>query len=129
MFCSSCGSANDDSARFCHKCGAAVGGAGGVTPPAPPASDFTTMRGGPASTSTVVGKQYATGKNAVVALILSLVIVGVGQFYNGDMKKGGIMLGAAVVFGAVTAGFGWLAIAIWSAVDAYQVASGKSPLW
>jgi TM2 domain-containing membrane protein YozV len=126
MFCSSCGSANDDSARFCHKCGASIGGA---PPPSPPAPEFTTMRGTPASTSTVVGKQYATGKNAVVALILSLVIVGVGQFYNGDMKKGGIMLGAAVVFGALTAGLGWLAIAVWSAVDAYQVASGKSPLW
>ena len=87
------------------------------------------MRGGSTSTSTAVVKQYATGKNAAVAMILSLFIPGVGQFYNGDMKKGGIMLGAAVIFGALTAGLVWLAIAIWSAVDAYQVASGKSPLW
>jgi TM2 domain-containing membrane protein YozV len=126
MFCASCGSPNDDTARFCHKCGASVGG---VTPPAPPGPDFSTMRGGPTSTSTTVVKQYATGKNAAVAMILSLIVVGVGQFYNGDMKKGGIMLGAAVIFGALTAGLGWLAIAIWSAVDAYQVASGKSPMW
>jgi|SRR6185295_5465942 len=125
MFCSSCGSANDESARFCHKCGASVGGAA----PPPPAPDFGTMRGASTSTSTVVGKQFATGKNPAIALILSIVIVGVGQFYNGDMKKGAIMLGAAVVFGALTAGLGWLAIAVWSAVDAYQVASGKSPLW
>ena len=126
MFCSSCGSPNDDSARFCHKCGASVGGA---TPPAPPGPDFSTMRGGPASTSTAVGKQYAIGKNPPVAMILSFFIPGVGQFYNGDVKKGGIMLGAAVIFGALTAGLGWLAIAIWSTVDAYQVASGKSPMW
>jgi TM2 domain-containing membrane protein YozV len=89
------------------------------------------MRGGPVSTSTstAVGKQYVTGKNPPVAMILSFFIPGVGQFYNGDMKKGAVMLGAAVVFGALTAGLGWLAMAIWSAVDAYQVATGKSPLW
>jgi TM2 domain-containing membrane protein YozV len=126
MFCASCGSPNEDTARFCHKCGASVGGA---PPPSPPGPDFSTMRGGPTSTSTVVGKQYATGKNAAVAMILSFFIPGVGQFYNGDMKKGGIMLGAAVVFGALTAGVAWLAIAVWSVVDAYQVASGKSPMW
>lgn len=126
MFCSSCGSPNDDSARFCHKCGASVGG---VPPPAPPGPDFSTMRGGPTSTTTVVGKQYATGKNAAVAMILSFFIPGVGQIYNGDTKKGVIMLGAAVLLGALTAGVGWLAIAVWSVVDAYQVASGKSTMW
>ena len=39
------------------------------------------------------------------------------------------MLGAAVLLGALTAGVGWLAIAVWSVVDAYQVASGKSTMW
>ena len=86
------------------------------------------MRG--ASPQVAVGdKRFAAGKNPAVALILSLVIVGVGQFYNGDMKKGGIMLAVAIVAGALTVGIGWFAVAIWSAVDAYQVASGKSPLW
>jgi TM2 domain-containing membrane protein YozV len=77
----------------------------------------------------VAEKQYVTGKNPAVGLILSLIIVGAGQFYNGDLKKGGIMLVAAIVLGALTVGVGWFAVAIWSAIDAYQVASGKSPLW
>ncbi len=29
---------------------------------------------------------HAEGKNAIIALVLSLFIVGVGQFYNGDAK-------------------------------------------
>jgi TM2 domain-containing membrane protein YozV len=74
-------------------------------------------------------KQYAVGKSPAVALILSILIPGVGQFYNNDVKKGAIMLGAAIVGGAITLGVAWLGILIWSAIDAYQVASGKSPLW
>jgi len=62
-------------------------------------------------------------------MILSILIPGVGQFYNGDMKKGAVMLAAAIVGGVITVGLVWLGILIWSAIDAYQVASGKSPLW
>ena len=76
-----------------------------------------------------VAKQYAVGKNPVTALILSILIPGVGQFYNNDVKKGAIMLGGAIVGGVLTFGVAWLGILIWSAIDAHQVASGKSPLW
>ena len=35
------------------------------------------------------GKRYAVGKEPVVALLLSLFfVIPVGQFYNGDVKKG-----------------------------------------
>jgi TM2 domain-containing membrane protein YozV len=76
---------------------------------------------------------YATGKSPFLALLLSFLIPGVGQFYNGDAKRGlpmflvGIfgyalvllpMLGLFLVFG----------IHIWSMVNAYTVASGKTPL-
>lgn len=124
MFCSSCGSPNDDAAKFCQRCGAPM--AGGHPPP-PPADDR--IRGQAPPVVVTGEKKYAEGKNPTVATILSLLIVGVGQFYNGDMKKGGIMLGAAVVAGALTFGLGWVGLAIWSAIDAYQVASRKSPLW
>ena len=70
-----------------------------------------------------------TGKNPVLAAVLSAVIVGVGQFYNGDTKKGAVMLIGAVILGAATAGVVWLALAIWSAVDAYQVANGTGKMW
>ena len=78
------------------------------------------------------GKVYATGKNPAVALILSLFIPGVGQFYNGDNKKGGIMLGGfilSVVLTTIVIGvFGMLGIWIWGMIDAYSVASGKTPI-
>ncbi|MFB3894515.1 MAG: hypothetical protein ACE15C_21140 [Phycisphaerae bacterium] len=68
-------------------------------------------------------------KSPTVALVLSLLIVGLGQFYNDDPKKGGIMLGIAIVGGLISCGAAWLGVAIWSAIDAYQVASGKSKRW
>ena len=74
-------------------------------------------------------KQYAVGRSPGVAAILSILIAGVGQFYNGDHKKGAIMLIGGIILGALTLGLAWLPIIVWSAVDAYQVASGKSPLW
>ena len=130
MFCSKCGTENIDSARFCQKCGAQLSS---VLPPppsaaTPPAAD-PRVRGGQQPPAVPGEKQYATGKNPVVALILSALIVGVGQFYNGDTKKGIVMLLGAIILGALTFGLGWLGILIWSAVDAYQVASGTTPLW
>jgi TM2 domain-containing membrane protein YozV len=73
--------------------------------------------------------RHPTGKNPVVAAVLSVFIVGVGQFYNGDSKKGAAMLIGALVLGVATAGLLWLPIAIWSAFDAYQVANGTGKMW
>jgi len=73
--------------------------------------------------------QYAYGKSPVVAMILSLLIVGVGQLYNGDYKKGAYMLVGAVISGIISFGLLWFVVAIWSAVDAYQVANRDKPLW
>lgn len=73
--------------------------------------------------------QRAMGKNPWIALVLSLLIVGLGQFYNGDCKKGLTMLVAAIVSGAFSFGLLWFGIAIWSAIDAYRVASGKGGFW
>ena len=87
------------------------------------------MRGGPQMPAMVAGKIYATGKTPWVAVLLSFLLVGVGQFYNGDSKKGAIMLVAGLVLFIPTAGVGYIGIMIWSMIDAYQVASGKSPLW
>ena len=116
MYCSQCGTENVDAARFCKSCGKSLAA---VSPPAPAPPP-------PAGTGE---KSYAAGKSPGVALVLSALIVGLGQLYNGDVKKGLLMLGVAVVLGVASFGLGWFAIAIWSAVDAYQVASGKTPLW
>jgi TM2 domain-containing membrane protein YozV len=74
-------------------------------------------------------RRFAVGKRPGLAAILSLVIVGLGQFYNGDAAKGTAMLVAAIAIGFTTFGIGWIIIAIWSAVDAYRVASNKAPMW
>lgn len=62
-----------------------------------------------------------------------MLLPAIGQFYNGDNKKGTIMLGGyfvSFILWFVYIGFlGTLGIWIWSMVDAYSVASGKTPLW
>ena len=68
-------------------------------------------------------------KNVTLAFVLSLLLVGLGQFYNDDPKKGGLMLGIAIVGGYFSGGIGWLGVAVWSAIDAYHVASGKGKRW
>jgi TM2 domain-containing membrane protein YozV len=68
-------------------------------------------------------------KNPTVATILSVVIVGLGQFYNGDWKKGLAMLIGVIILTVPTAGVAWLGIAIWSAIDAHNVAKGKGKMW
>lgn len=75
---------------------------------------------------------YAIGKNAAVAVLLSFLIPGVGQFYCGATKTGGIMLAIYIVSLALTGfgvGFaGMIAVWIWSMINAYNIASGKTPI-
>ena len=123
MFCPKCGSANDDGASFCAKCGATLAAAAAG---AEAGASSGTMRTATASAGKVV-----TGKNPTVALVLSIFLgcFGVGQFYNGDWKKGLAMLVGTLVLGPPTGGLVALGIWIWSAIDAHQVASGKWKAW
>lgn len=108
-----CGAQNDDGSKFCHKCGTSL---------------LPTKRGGGGDGGS---KIFVTGKNPTTALVLSLVIPGfaIGQFYNGDVKKGVAMLVGTLILGPLTAGVVWLGIWIWSVIDAQSVASGKSAIW
>jgi TM2 domain-containing membrane protein YozV len=61
----------------------------------------------------------AANKSPGVALVLSLVICGTGQMYNGQVGKG-----IAMLLGCIATWFiflGWI-VWIWSMVDAYQTA-------
>jgi TM2 domain-containing membrane protein YozV len=59
-------------------------------------------------------------KNAIIALILSLILFGgVGQMYLGQMKKGIILIVATIVLACVGIGF---LIPILGAIDAYMMA-------
>jgi TM2 domain-containing membrane protein YozV len=76
----------------------------------------------------------AAGKTPGMALILSFLVPGVGQIYNGDTKKGGVMLGFWLLswFLVAYGGLGFITgagIWIWAMIDAYNVASGKTPMW
>jgi len=125
MFCPKCGTSNEDSARFCAKCGAALAVA--EAPAAAGGAGVGTMRGA----STGSGGQVVAGKNPTVALVLSIFlgVFGGGQFYNGDWKKGLAMAVASLLLGIPTGGLVWLGVWVWSMIDAYQVATGKWKAW
>ena len=125
MKCVQCGAENDPGAKFCTSCGAKLG------PPATRYESKAPRKRAPQSTSPLQPgeKEYALNKTPIVALLLSFLIPGVGQFYNGDMKKGGLILLGAIILGVITAGIGSLVLWVYGMYDAYQVADGKIPLW
>src|SRR6478609_5914597 len=95
----------------------------GYGPPPPPPA----MRGmGPSGAmgGTALARTSPTGNSPGLAAVLSLFIVGLGQLYNSDFKKGAVMFCLALLGGVFTLGILWFAVAIWSAVDAHQVAKG-----
>jgi TM2 domain-containing membrane protein YozV len=142
MHCTNCGQVVAEGARFCVDCGTALAAASSQAlvmagpaaiaqtrlPPLPPPLPAL-------ATSGVQGRRqpaariYAEGKTPAVALILSLIIVGLGQFYNGDIKKGFLMLGGAIVGGLLSFTLLWWVFSLWSAIDAYRVAKRSVPLW
>lgn len=123
MFCPSCGNQNADTSKFCEKCGKALVAAS----PAAAAPADSRIRAGPSAPAQT--GQSVTGKNPWVAVVLSFVIVGVGQFYNGDPKKGAVMLICAIVGGLLSGGLIAIPFWIWAMIDAYRVASGQGKIW
>jgi len=69
----------------------------------------------------------------VLAVLLSSLMPGFGQFYNADHKKGAVMLAAYFLcVGLSATRIGLLAIlpiVIWSTIDAYRVSIGSSHRW
>jgi len=113
MKCPKCQTENQRDSKFCINCGASLAVIESVDKGIRPEK----------------GKRYAQGKDPTLAAILSGIIPGLalGQFYNGDILKGIVMLVGALILGWTV--LGWLAIWVWSIVDAYQVAKGSQSLW
>ena len=142
MYCPNCGFDNVAGGQFCEKCGTRLPTTAPPTPP-PGAGYVPPAPGGgqqyppppPYAAPVSPGRRYAEGKNPAVALVLSLLLGGLGQIYNGDIKKCFAMWGIAVaivILAALTGGvasFLLFGVYIWSMIDAYNVASRKSPLW
>ena len=123
MFCAKCGAENPETARFCAKCGTNLTlSAEPSTAPVPPPMD--TQRG-----MTTTAPVSPTGKTPWVAALLSFFIVGLGQVYNNDVKKGAVMFVGAIPGFWLTAGLATFAIWIWAMVDGWQVASGNFKTW
>jgi TM2 domain-containing membrane protein YozV len=113
--CSNCQTENQKGSKFCINCGESL-------KIAAPIDDG--IRQSPSS-----NKRYAQGKNPTLAAILSFLIIGLGQVYNGDFLKGIVMFIIAVVLFVPTAGLSSFPMLFWSVIDAYQVAKGNQRLW
>jgi TM2 domain-containing membrane protein YozV len=95
----------------------------------PPTTVHSTTTGyTPPSLHPHITGPLAEGKSPFIACLLSLVIVGTGQFYNGDWVKGWFMLITCILASIFSAGAMWLFWALFSAFDAYRVASRQKPL-
>ncbi len=104
MFCTQCGAANLDDARFCKNCSTPV------RSQAAPAQFIATR----------------AAKSPGIAAVLSFFICGLGQIYNGQISKGLIMMFTylvswmlmLVIIGFFTTPILW----IWGMIDAYRSA-------
>jgi TM2 domain-containing membrane protein YozV len=114
-FCENCGTQLGENATYCENCGAKVGNAD--------PSIATSTSGDQGSTPVQMDQKTDSvqKKNPLIALILSLIITGVGQIYNGQVIKGVILL---VVFFIVFVIFWPLALIVWlfGMYDAYTTA-------
>lgn len=65
-------------------------------------------------------------RNPILAAVLSLIVAGLGQIYNGQIGKGVIFIVIQLINGALTAVLiGWVLLPIvglWAMIDAYLIA-------
>lgn len=100
-FCFNCGAEIDKMAEICPKCGVRV-----MEPE---------------------NKVPNSQKSAGLAALLSFLIIGVGQMYNGQVGKGVLLLIGAIIsgllFSVIIGFFTWIIIWIYAIFDAYTTAN------
>lgn len=64
-------------------------------------------------------------KNPIIAVILNLIIAGLGHVYLGRPKRGIVLFLLTVVVALVSSGIGWIVGVILCSYDAYQLAKNK----
>src|SRR3989449_11033523 len=117
-YCSSCGSQVAEGVAFCPSCGAPiqkVAQAPPQTPPAAPAYPPQPGFGAPGQYPPGYPPQpgqYPPGypqygpmpgeKSPIIALILSFIFTGLGQFYNGEASKGIVFVLVAILLWIMT---------------------------
>ncbi len=69
-------------------------------------------------------------RSPILAAILSLIVAGLGQIYNGQVAKGVIFILLQIINGALTAVLiGWVLmpiVGLWAVIDAYLVARNEN---
>ena len=106
-FCPRCRAENEVGKKYCKKCG----------------FDFSNDKN-----LYLENKEYAINKNPLIATILSILLPGAGQIYNGDRIKGLILLFVWLISIVPTTMVGWFVCIAYGALDAHDVASGKKKL-
>lgn len=65
-------------------------------------------------------------RSPILAAVLSIIVAGLGQIYNGQVGKGVVFIILQLINGALTAVLiGWIlmpVVGLWATVDAYLVA-------
>ena len=134
MFCNHC-ERDLPTFRFCPVCGNPPGPQPNVTPPYTPQSNPPPYQpqGQPPQNNYYNNNYYQNNppllntKSEALAIVLSILIIGVGQMYMGKIGRGiGILLGGITlgIIGIVTFGVGYIVLLIlfiWQIIDAYNL--------
>lgn len=64
-------------------------------------------------------------KNPIIAVILNLIIAGLGHIYLGYTKRGIVLFFLTVLIAAISMGLGWILGVILCSYDAYQLAKNR----
>jgi TM2 domain-containing membrane protein YozV len=74
----------------------------------------------------VVQSKEKPMRSPILAAVLSLIVAGLGQIYNGQVTKGVIFIVVQLINGALTAVLiGWFLlplVGLWAMIDAYMTA-------
>lgn len=64
-------------------------------------------------------------KSPIIAVILNLIIAGLGHVYLGYTKRGIILFLLSVLIAAVSSGLGWIVGVVLCSYDAWQLAKNR----
>ncbi|MGZ4908084.1 MAG: zinc-ribbon domain-containing protein [Halobacteriota archaeon] len=137
-FCTNCGVSVARDAKYCQRCGELLSaGSEMLSPPPPPPSSTPDIHSyvgvdhpdRPLMAPTYQPQHYDGAQAMVgrkspgIAAVLSFLIIGLGQIYNGQILKGLLMLGVAILCGITIVGL-VVSFIIWlyGVFDAYGTA-------
>ncbi|MGZ4852498.1 MAG: zinc-ribbon domain-containing protein [Halobacteriota archaeon] len=136
-FCTNCGVAVAQDSKYCQRCGEPLSTTEMLSPPMfSPSSepDIHSYAGAdhpdqPLAAPTYQPQHYDGApamvgrKNPGIAAVLSFLVIGLGQIYNGQILKGLLMLGVAILCGITIVGL-IVSFIIWlyGVFDAYGTA-------